>query len=132
MGKVIVMSSAASPLPSEHSFGASSGPISAGEIRTLYLLMDVQKRLGGAETSIADLQDASKRHDEWIHRLTEQTAVLPGLAATIALHTKDLNGLGKVAHTAESFGKLALAITASGVVIAIAVLTYLSHHLVFK
>lgn len=103
-----------------------AGPISADEIRILRLL---------------DRIEATNRiHEERLHQLTRQadttTALLPGLQNSIARSTDDLNGLGRVAHSAKLFGNIALVLIGSGTAIMIAILTailtFLSHHLMFK
>jgi hypothetical protein len=107
------------------SFGPS-GPISADEIRILRLLDRIET--------------TNRIHEERLHQITRQadttTALLPGIQNSIAQHTTDLNGLGRVAHSAKLFGNIALVLIGSGVAIMIAiftaVLTFLSHHLVFK
>ena len=76
------------------------------DILALQTLMDLERALGRLETAVA------------------------GLERSTAQHGKDLNGLGKVAHTTKAFGQLALAVIAGGGVVVF--LTYLSHHLVLK
>jgi ABC-type nitrate/sulfonate/bicarbonate transport system permease component len=64
--------------------------------------MDVERSLGRLESSVAELERST------------------------AQHAKDLNGLGKVAHTASMFGKVALGLaTPVAAAIIIAVLVYI-------
>jgi hypothetical protein len=128
MGKLIIMANASENQARERelsSFGPS-GPISADEIRILRQLDKIEA--------------TNKIHEERLHQLTRQadatTALLPALQNTIAQHTNDLNGLGRVAHSAKLFGNIALVLIGSGVAVMLAIFTaiftFLSHHLVFK
>jgi hypothetical protein len=53
-------------------------------------------------------------------------SAVEGLERSTAQHAKDLNGLGKVAHTIVTFGKLALALIAGGVLAEL--FRYIFHH----
>jgi hypothetical protein len=55
-------------------------------------------------------------------RLEKATEVLEN---AITRHDKDLNQLGKIAHTAKTLGNIALTLTSG---IGIAILIYLYHH----
>ena len=82
----------------------SGGPSSTSPPDTLALqtLMDVQRSLGQLESSVTELERST------------------------AQHAKDLNGLGKVAHSATLFSKVALGIATPVVAtITIAVLVYI-------
>ena len=111
-------------------------PYSAGEIRILRLLLDVREKQGGMETAIRILEDTSRIHDERMLQLIERTtrteSALPflrdmidrnytDLRATTDRHATDLNGLGRVAHTTVSFGQLALALIAGGLLTALVI-----------
>jgi hypothetical protein len=130
--KIIIMASRSqSPIPEDipresqmPAFGP--GPYSAGEIRILNLLLDIKEKLGGMGHATKILEDTSKTHDERlleVIREADKTAsVLPSMQNTIARHDKDLNGLGKVAHTAKIPGYIALTLAGA---IGAAFLTYL-------
>lgn len=134
MGKVLIMSTQPrSPIPPESEGPAfGSGPYSAGEIRILNLLLDIKEKLGGTGQATKFLEDRSKTHDErllQVIREADKTAsVLPVIQNTIARHDRDLNELGKVAHTAKTFGTVALGLATSG--IGVAILIYVYHQLV--
>jgi hypothetical protein len=105
------------------------GPYSAGEIRILNLLLEIKEKLGGTGHATRILEDTSKTHDERLLEVIREAdrteAVLPSMQNTVARHDRDLNGLGRIAHTAKILGIIALsAASAIG-----AVLTYLYHHL---
>ena len=68
----------------------SSGPTAGRDTLALETLMDVERSLGRLETAVE------------------------GLERSTAQHAKDLNGLGKVAHTIVAFAKLGLALIAGG------------------
>ena len=89
------------------------------------------------------MQDVTKSNIEKIDQLTHSFLALPGLERSVAQNAKDLNELGrrhdkdikeleKIAHTASTFGQIALVLIGSSVALAIAILTFLYHHLVFK
>jgi len=79
----------------------SPGPTTTPDTLVLQTLMDVERALGRLESSVAELE------------------------RSIAQHSKDLNGLGKVVHTADNIIRISL-----GVIAAIAgpVLLYLYRH----
>lgn len=99
-----------SPIPSE----GEGQPLAPGhaippiDIRAVFTALDLYRSLG---------------------RLEKATEVLE---AKVARQEQDLNGLGKVAHGAKLFGNIALVLIGSGVALVIAILSFLSHHLVFK
>jgi hypothetical protein len=81
---------------------AKSNPTSPPDTLVLQTLMDVERALGRLETAVE------------------------GLERSTAQHTKDLNGLGKAAHTASMFGKIALVVIAPvATAITIAVLHFI-------
>jgi hypothetical protein len=87
---------------------AGSDPVPATDILALQTLMDMERALGRLETAVE------------------------GLERSTAQHAKDLNGLGKAAHTASTFGKIALGLAtpvAASITIAFLVLIY---HLVVR
>ena len=56
-------------------------------------------------------------------------AIIPGLRKTIAQHTKDLNGSGRVAHSAKLLGNIALVLIG---ILLVPILTFLAHHLAYE
>jgi len=147
--KIIIMASRPQPptpegVPPESQapgFGSQApafgpGPYSAGEIRILNLLLEIKEKLGGTGHATRILEDRSNTHDERLLEVIRQSertdSLLPSLQDAIAQHAKDLNGLGKVAHSAKLFGNIALVLIGSGVALVIAILTFLSHHLIVK
>jgi hypothetical protein len=144
--KIIIMASRPQPPmpegvpPESHAPGFESqgtafgpGPYSAGEIRILNLLLEIKEKLGGTGQLTRILENASNTHDERlleVIRQAERTAsVLPSLQETVARHDRDLNGLGRVAHSARLLGNIALSVLAGGGIL-LAILAYLYHLLV--
>jgi hypothetical protein len=105
------------------------GPITPSDMRTVFTSVDIYRSLGRLEKAVDILETTTKSNVEKIQQLihkTDQTAfALPVMENTIARHEKDLNQLGKIAHTAKTLGNIALSI-ASGA--GIAILIYLYHH----
>ncbi len=121
------------PTPSVFNRG-SEGNV---QLQITYLLVS----LGMLSNATKVLDDARKINDEKILQLFERTTkaetTLAGLEKTIdrnntdlrattERHATDLNGLGRVAHTAVSFGKLGLAVVAGGLLAEL--FRYLLHH----
>jgi len=131
MGRVVIMSTQPQPSAAVPAGGEAPslapGPIMPSDIRTLFTAVDVYRSLGGLEKAVEILETATKSNAEKIERLThtsDQTAfAVPILENAIARHDKDLNELGRIAHTARTLGQIAL----SG--IGVAILVYLYHHL---
>lgn len=69
---------------------APGHPVLPNDIRLVFTALDLYRSLGRLEKAVEVLEAAS------------------------AQHQKDLNGLGKVAHSAVFFGKIALAFVAGG------------------
>jgi hypothetical protein len=67
---------------------APGSPIPPIDIRAVFTALDLYRSLGRLEKAVQVLEEAKARHE------------------------KDLNGLGKVAHTASMFGKIALVVIA--------------------
>jgi hypothetical protein len=118
LGRLLAMATEP-PIPPENEgppFGP--GPYSAGEIRILNLILEIKEKMGGTGHATRTLEDTSRIHDErllGVIREADRTdAVLPDMRSTIARHDRDLNGLGKVAHTAKTLGYIAL--TLAGIV----------------
>lgn len=81
-----------------------SNSVSPPDNLALQTLLDVERALGRLESAVE------------------------GLERSTAQHTKDLNGLGKVAHSATLFSKVALGIATPVVAtITIALLVYIYH-----
>jgi len=74
------------------------GPISTGEVRILYLLVQIQHGLGRMEEAIGSLKAATDSHNEEIKRLIERTikaeTTLASVDKTVDRHHADLDGLG--------------------------------------
>jgi hypothetical protein len=113
-------------------------PLSDGEVllQISYGLAEIRQNLGEISNAVKVLEDARKIYDERILQLIKTMAgtesALPSLKDTIDRHSNDLNGLGRVAHSAKIFGNIALALIGSGVILMIAIVTFLYHYLVFK
>jgi hypothetical protein len=103
------------------------GPFTPSDFRTLFTAVDIFRSLGGLEKAVEILGATTKSNVEKIEQLnhkTDQTAFrIPVMEGAIAQHSKDLNELGKIAHTAKTLGAIAL----SG--IGVAIVVYLGHHL---
>jgi hypothetical protein len=135
MGKLLIMATASNApnLPT-----TPGEPLSNAEVllQISYGLAEIRDNLGEMRRAVEILEDARKTYDERILQLIKTTtatdSALPGLKSTIDRHSADLNGLGKIAHSAQFFGKIALVLLGSVVGIAISVVTFLYHHLVFK
>ncbi len=121
----------------------SEGPFSPSDIRNLSLAVDIYQSLGGLKAAVSYLQDVTKSNIEKIDELTHSFLAIPGLERGVAKNATDLNELGrrhdkkigeleKVVHTASTLGKIALVLIGSSVVLAVAILSFLYHHLVFK
>jgi hypothetical protein len=106
------------------------GPFSASDVRTLFTAIDIYRTIGRLEHAVESLESATKSHAEKLQQLiqkTDQTAfAVPVMENAIARHEKDLNQLGKIAHTAKTLGNIALVLTTS--CIGVAILIYLYHH----
>ena len=80
------------------------------------------------DEAVKTLQTTTQSHEERIQQLiqkTDQTAfAIQGMEKVITRYENDLNQIGKIAHTAKTFGNIALAL-ASGA--GIAILIYLYH-----
>ena len=105
-----------------------------------YLLADIRESLGELRNAAKVSDDARKINDERILQLVEKTTrsetILSGLEkaidrhntdlrAEIARHATDLNGLGKVAHTADKLVRIGYAIL---VIIGGPILVYFYRH----
>ena|ERR1700683_3905116 len=107
------------------------GPPSDGEVnqRIAHLLTEIQAHLGAMGNAVQILEKARPIYDERILELIERTtkteSAVPGLKETVDRHTTDLDGIGKVAHTADKLVRIALGILAA---IAGPTLIYLYHH----
>ena len=133
--KVLIMPSRPQPSPDNitpESEGPplAPGPITPSDVRTLFTTVDIYRTIGRMEHAVEVLERTTNAHEERIQQLiqkTNQTAfAVPVMENAIARHDKDLNQLGKIAHTAKTFGYIALTfISAIGVVI----LIYLYHRL---
>jgi hypothetical protein len=133
--KVLIMPSRPQPspdnvLPEGEGLPLAPGPYLPSDIRTLFTGADIWRTLGRLEQAAETLQTTTKSHDEKIQLLiqkTDQTAfAVPVMENAIARHEKDLNQLGKIAHTAKTLGYIALSF-ASG--IGVVILIYLYHRL---
>jgi len=131
VGKVIIMSTSANVPLGDAPREFSREPLSDREVNLQigYLLADIRESLGAMSNAIQVLENARRSYEERILQLTERTTrtecALPGLRDAVDRHTSDLNGLGKVAHTANTLVRIALAILAA---IAGPALIYLYHH----
>lgn len=116
--------------PEGESLPLAPGPYSPSDIRTLFTGADIWRNLGRLDEAVEALKTTAKSHEERLQQLiqkTNQTAfAIPGMEKAIARHENDLNQIGKIAHTAKTFGNIALAL-ASGA--GIAILIYLYHQL---
>lgn len=119
---------------------APESPIPPIDIRAVFTALDLYRSLGRLEKAVQVLEDARKTYDERILQLIERTtrteSALPvlrdtidrhnaDLRNTIDRHATDLNGLGRVAHTADKFVRIGYAILA---IIGGPILLYLYHH----
>ena len=104
------------------------GPITPSDIRTLFTAVEIYRSLGGLEKSVNILETTTKSNVEKIEQLmrkTEQTAFrVPIMENAIARHDKDLNELGRIAHTAKTFGNITLTLISG---IGVVILIYLYH-----
>lgn len=83
---------------------APGQPILPNDIRLVFTALDLYRSLGRLEKAVEVLENAKAQHE------------------------KDLNGLGKVAHTASLFGKIALGIvTPVAATIIYAVFVFIYH-----
>jgi hypothetical protein len=132
--KVLIMPSPSQPVPENvppESAGRplAPGPITPSDIRAVFTAVDLYRNLGKLEKAVDILEGTTKSNVEKIQQLVEKTDrtafAIPVMEDKIARHEKDLNQLGKIAHTAKTFGNIALSI-ASGA--GIAILIYLYHH----
>jgi hypothetical protein len=94
----------------EGTFGP--GPYSAGEIRILYLLLEIKEKIGKMENATGNLGTIDQRLLEVIVAANKAATLLPGIQNTLTEHNKDLNGLGKRVDFAITVGKVAVAIAA--------------------
>jgi hypothetical protein len=87
-----------------------------------------------AEPSRSWKTPAKPTTKDWqlIKAQTATDAALPTLKHTLDRNSADLNGLGKIAHSAKFFGNIALVLIGSVVGLAFSIVTFLYHHLVFK
>jgi len=131
--KVLIMPSPSQPspesLPAEgEGLPLAPGPYSPSDMRTLFTGADIWRTLGRLEEAIETLQTTTKSHDEKIQLLiqkTDRTAfAVPVMENAIARHDKDLNQLGKIAHTAKTFGYIALTLISG---IGVGILIYFYH-----
>src|SRR5450759_4703837 len=132
--KVLIMPIQPQPLPEatppeREGAAFGPGPFSASDVRTLFTAIDIYRTIGRLEHAVEGLESATRSHGEKIQQLiqkTDQTAfAVPVMENAIARHEKDLNQLGKIAHTAKTFGNIALTLTSG---IGVAILIYLYHH----
>jgi hypothetical protein len=126
VGKVIIMDALGNPLGDQPRRREALSD-SEVNLQIAYLLADIRESLGAISNAVQVLENARKTHDERMLQLTERTTrtecALPGLKDAVDRHTTDLNGLGKVAHTASTLGKIALS------ALGLAVLAYLYHQI---
>jgi hypothetical protein len=107
------------------------GPITPSDMRTLFTAVGIYRSLGGLEKAVEVLEITTKSNVERIgqptHKADHAAFAIPILENAIDRHTNDLNKLGKIAHTAQALGKIALGIVLSG--ISIGALAYIYHRL---
>ena len=135
MGKLIIMSTNLGGVPPDHEPFIRGSQEDIGR-QIGYLLYDIWERLGELRNAAKVSDDARKINDERIlqlvERVTRTESALPflrdiidrnnaDLRATTDGHATDLNGLGRVAHTTVSFGQLALALIAGGILTALVI-----------
>jgi hypothetical protein len=77
-----------------------------------------------------DLKELGPQHNKDLNELGKRLE--KDVNALGGRHDKDIKELEKIAHTASTFGRIAIVLIASSVALAIAILTFLYHHLVFK
>jgi DNA repair exonuclease SbcCD ATPase subunit len=77
-----------------------------------------------------DLRELRAQHSKDLNELGRRLE--KDVNALGGRHDKDIKELEKIAHTASTFGQIAIVLIGSSVVLAIAILTFLYHHLVFK
>ena len=132
MGKLISMSTATN-IPLDQRESLSNGEVL---LQISYGLAEIRENLGEMRRAVEILEDARKTYDERLLQLikaqTATDAALPTLKHTLDRNSADLNGLGKIAHSAKFFGNIALVLIGSVVGLAFSIVTFLYHHLVFK
>jgi hypothetical protein len=134
--KILIMATRPQPSPDnvpQESGGPAlaPGPLTPSDMRTVFTAVDIYRSLGRLEKAVDILESTTKSNVETIQQLTQKTDqtafAVPVIQNTIARHDKDLNELGRIAHTAKTLGYIALTLAASG--IGVAILIYLYHRL---
>jgi hypothetical protein len=119
------------PPAGSEALSLAPGPMTPSDIRTLFTAVDIYRSLGGLEKAVDILETTTRSNVEKIEQLirkTDQTAfAVPIIENAISQHGKDLNELGRIAHTAKTLGQIALTFALSG--IGVAILVYLYRHL---
>ena len=132
---------------SSHSYQpASAGtepPFTPSDFHNMSMVVNIYHSFGGLTEAVNNLKDDTKSTSEKIEQLIQRTIAIPNIEKAVEKNAKDVNEVGrrhdkdikeleKIAHTASTFGKIALVLIGLSVVLAIAILTFLYHHLVFK
>src|ERR1700677_3403720 len=80
--------------------------------RMAHLLAEIQANQGAIGNAVQVLEKARLIYDERLLQLIEKTtkteSAIPGLKETVGRHSTDLDGIGKVAHTADKLVRIAL------------------------
>jgi hypothetical protein len=82
------------------------GPISASDMRTLYMGVDIHRTLGRMEHAIEVLEDTAKSHSKKLERVDRMDYSLPVLENAVALHADRIRALERVAHFAQFIGAI--------------------------
>jgi len=122
---------------------SSEAPFTPTDFHNMSMVVNIYHSLGRLTEAVNNLKDDTKSNSEKIEQLIQRTIAIPNIEKAVEKNAKDVNEVGrrhdkdikeleKIAHTASTFGKIALVLIGLSVVLAIAILTFLYHHLVFK
>lgn len=95
-----------SVLPESEGPGFGPGPISPGEIRTLYTMLDIQRTLEGMERAIKSLESAAKSSGEKLEQVDKMQYALSILERANVFHGQRLGQLEKEVYAGKILGSV--------------------------
>lgn len=106
-GKILTMPTPIRPsvpeiVPSETASPAlGPGPISPSDIRALYMVLDIQRALGGVERAVKVLESTAKTHGEKLEHVDKMQSALSILERSNVFHGQRLGEVEKDLYAAK-------------------------------
>ena len=114
-GKILTMPTPIRPsvpeiVPSESASPAlGPGPISPSDIRALYMVLDIQRALGGVERAVKALESTTKTHGEKLEHVDKMQSALSILERSNVFHGQRLVELEKEFYAGKIIGGILVA-----------------------